>query len=299
MWIAFALYNTDGTPRAGAAPTFTAYKDRAGANRTAPTIDDLGLGLYQFEPTAADRATGVAYLVNGGTSGYVAGVLGSSDLFAFAVYDSAGAPYVSATPTFASYQTQAGAEVTPPTVVNLGLGLYAFVPAAPELSAGAAYEIATGQYPERLAGTVDAFSASAPGGDPASDLAAELVARNPVGGATLVLGSNLFIGREREEEHAGVFPRVTLLNYGGSAPSPYLGTGESHFNGSVQVRIRGAPDQFSLAEALARGVIEALHLASIVGYVEIESQDSVPAYLGSDTSGRDVWTIDFRCGWTA
>ena len=135
--------------------------------------------------------------------------------------------------------------------------------------------------------------------DPASDLAAKLVTLSPVGGVAFVLGTNLFTGREREEEVAGSFPRVTLLNYGGPAPQAYLGgQRDGFYRGRVQVRVRGAPEQFAAGETLARAILHGLNWATVTGYVDVRAEGSAAAYFGSDTSGRDVWTIDFQCGWT-
>ncbi len=134
--------------------------------------------------------------------------------------------------------------------------------------------------------------------NPAEDLATTLAAASPVGGAAVVVGTNVFTGQEREEEVAGAFPRVTLLNYGGPPPGPFLGTGTSFFRGMVQARVRSAPDAFAAGETLARGVLTVLHIAEVPGYVAVYAQESQPAYLGTDSSGRNIWTIDFECQWT-
>jgi hypothetical protein len=59
----------------------------------------------------------------------------------FALYAGSGAPLTGATPTFHAYEDFAGGTVTPPAIVEIGLGMYGFTPAPTDITNGTAYII--------------------------------------------------------------------------------------------------------------------------------------------------------------
>lgn len=297
MFVALALYTSAGAPLTGAAPTFVAFKDRDGANRSQPVVSELGGGLYGFSTSSADDAEGVAYLVDGGATAvprYLSGTAGSADLDAFAVYDSSQAPTASATPVFASYRSPTGASLTPPTITNLGLGLYGFVPADDELNDGAAYEISTGAYPERLFGTVDHFTVETDSALP--DVAADIAAYLEGAGLGLTRGTNLFAADEVPDfADTATANEVYVMASGGPAPKPFLGTGSSLHQMSASVLIRGTHMTKTSAGALAASVLRALHLAPISGYVSVLARDALPVYLSVEPHDAPGWSVGVTC----
>ena len=129
--------------------------------------------------------------------------------------------------------------------------------------------------------------------NPASDVVAFLTGKT-LGGVALTSGGNLFIGPMRTDLTVSASPAVFVLNTGGVSPAPYLnGNRESYFEADVLIQVRGAPDEFQAAEALARGIFDELHLASLSGYVQVLAQDGHPPYIGTDESNRHIWSMDF------
>lgn len=59
----------------------------------------------------------------------------------FALYGGGGAPLTGASPTFEAYEDFSGGTVTPPAIVEIGLGMYGFTPAASDIANGTAYLI--------------------------------------------------------------------------------------------------------------------------------------------------------------
>src|SRR5277367_3479810 len=59
----------------------------------------------------------------------------------FALYSGSGSPLAGATPTFYAYEDFTGGTVTPPSISEIGLGMYGFTPAALDIANGTAYII--------------------------------------------------------------------------------------------------------------------------------------------------------------
>lgn len=72
-----------------------------------------------------------------------------SKFIAFALYDSAGAPYSGASPSFSVYCDASGSPLTPPTINNRGGGVYDFTITDTDV----AFLISTGSNPAYLSGT--------------------------------------------------------------------------------------------------------------------------------------------------
>ncbi len=66
--IIFALYSGGGAPLTGAVPIFEAYEDFTGAPVTPPSIVEIGLGMYGFQPAPTDITNGTAYIIDGTVS---------------------------------------------------------------------------------------------------------------------------------------------------------------------------------------------------------------------------------------
>lgn len=156
--VAVALYSEAGAVLTGATPTVASYRDRTGSSQSAPAVTALGGGLYGLVATPTDITEGRAYEVTAGQAAvpdrWAGAVSELWDLVAFGVYDSAGAPTAAVTPTISSYRDRSGNSRAAPTVLNLGGGLYGFVPTSVDLADGVAYEILTNAYPARVSGWV-------------------------------------------------------------------------------------------------------------------------------------------------
>ena len=151
--ITFPLYDPDGSPLPGQAPIFAAYVDAAGAPKSAPTVEDLGGGMYGFTADP-DRA----YLVDCGEEAsprYLSG--GTGGLVAFGLFDDEGEPWEGFAPAFAAYVG------TAPSILALAPGLFGFVPSVADRIAGASYLVAApeGAAPAHYSGTVPAISGPA------------------------------------------------------------------------------------------------------------------------------------------
>lgn len=66
--VVVAFYDVDGTPLTGLTPTFAQYKTLAGIDTAAPSVSELGGGLYAFDPSATNLSTGIAFLLDGGAT---------------------------------------------------------------------------------------------------------------------------------------------------------------------------------------------------------------------------------------
>lgn len=151
--ITFALYDSGGAPKDDATPTFDKYVDGVGAPQSAPSIENLGGGLYGFEPSADDVADGRGYLIaTGAEPAYFSGGIGN--LVAFGMYDGSGAP-AGANVTVEEYVDREGNARTPPTVYELADGLYGFEPTAEDREEGTAYLLATDATPAYLSGLLE------------------------------------------------------------------------------------------------------------------------------------------------
>lgn len=132
--------------------------------------------------------------------------------------------------------------------------------------------------------------------NPALSLANHLNGKT-LGGVTLTLGLNLYVGEMRPDDHTPS-PSVYLLNTGGPAPEPFLGGNRlAYRRPTVQILVRGAPADMSAGETLARGVHSEIDLMTLSGYVGVFVRESQPFFLGDDTANRGVWTlnVEARC----
>jgi hypothetical protein len=125
------------------------------------------------------------------------------------------------------------------------------------------------------------------------ELANYLVAHSPVGGVALTSApsGNVWVG-----ELPAAAPDVAILvrETAGLIDSVYLGSTSGIVHASVQVIIRGAPNERAAAQTLARGVWSALNLAPVTSYILVEAEQT-PASMGSDGNGRPQYVFNLRC----
>jgi hypothetical protein len=115
-------------------------------------------------------------------------------------------------------------------------------------------------------------------------------------GLLLVVGTNLFRGPVRPVSTGVPAKAAFVLATGGPGPVPFIDAavnGDTYYF-DVQVRIRGEREAFATTRTLARGVRNALHRASISGYLSALVTESEPAYLGPDDSERPEFSVNVR-----
>lgn len=146
----FYVEDSTGAPLTGGAAGMSAIaRDVTGAVRTAPTVTELGEGLYQVLPTDADETAGTVVLVDTGAGNEPRRVAiechlpdNSNQFWALVVEDTVGAVWTGAAPTVGSYRDAAGASRTPPTLVAVaGAYLFVAVPTAADVTADTAIRI--------------------------------------------------------------------------------------------------------------------------------------------------------------
>lgn len=155
-FIEFEVRDGSGNPKTDALSNglaFIDYRNRAGTSRTPPTITQLlkasvPTGVYRFQPTTADVAEGIAYVIttgSGASPAYYAGAL-HSDALPFAallLIDSAtGGLWAGAAPTVDFYVDPSSNARTPPSVNMVRTYLATMSPSAADLLVGAAGRLA-------------------------------------------------------------------------------------------------------------------------------------------------------------
>lgn len=138
-----------------------------------------------------------------------------------------------------------------------------------------------------------------PEADVASALAGAVTYLDPpTGSTTLVLGTNLFMGPTREG--LGDTLCVFVHCIGGAQPEPFLDGGtQSTFRALVNIVVRGNQEAYATGQALARGCLRNIHLATIPSraYASIRAQVSEPQYDSWNETGSHVWRIAVELLW--
>jgi len=123
----------------------------------------------------------------------------------------------------------------------------------------------------------------------------DVATRLGAAGIGLTLGTNLFAGPVRAYVD-GTVPHqsVFCLATGGPPPEPFCGdpTNKDFRRSKVQVRTRSNLEDFDGGQTLTRNTRNAIHKASVVGYVDVEVLESEPNYLGKDEDGHHEWSIN-------
>ena len=117
----------------------------------------------------------------------------------------------------------------------------------------------------------------------------DAVATSPLSAYTL--GTNLFAGPVRPVSTVIPHRAIFVLTYGGPAPLDKF-SGVSIQRHSVQVMLRGNADAFSVAQADAKACRDALHLATIAGYMRCAAIQ--PAYLGLDDTEHPLFSLNLE-----
>lgn len=188
-FVSFQLYNNLGLPLVGATPSFIVYKTKAGLDLlgSAPPITYEGDGVYQFSPSDADVAAGVAYAIDTGAGAFPSHIFGGVFLAnqpfgVFLFKDGTGALYTGpGSPAFDLYKDRGLNNHTPPALQNFSSGggayLWVAIPSLSDLATGISFDIDSpaSTFPTNYAGN---FSNDTTGPAPVSNPPVILMARS-------------------------------------------------------------------------------------------------------------------------
>lgn len=111
-------------------------------------------------------------------------------------------------------------------------------------------------------------------------------------------GAPVFQGPAREIGALVPPTAVFVLQTGGVAPTPYLGTQTDVRESGVQVRIRSdVANGYNTGVELAQTVLSALQRKMPAGRVTMFVNESEPTYLGQDDYGNFEWSLNCRVVW--
>ena len=139
----FFVTNSSGAPLLGGAAGMVVFaRDVTSASRTAPSVTELGEGMYQVVPTDADETVGTVLFVDCGVGNNPRRVSfacykadRSNQFFTFHVEDAAGALWAGAAPTVGNYRSSLGVSRTPPALLAVsGSFLFVAVPTPTDIA---------------------------------------------------------------------------------------------------------------------------------------------------------------------
>ena len=109
---------------------------------------------------------------------------------------------------------------------------------------------------------------------------------------------NIYQGPVREIGALVTPTAVFILQTGGMAPTPYLGTGTDVRDSGVQIRIRSDVTLgYNAGVELAQTVLAALQRHQPSGRVTMFVNESEPTYLGQDDYNNFEWSLNCRVVW--
>lgn len=126
--IVLAAYDEDGSPLAGAAPTWhVLWNASSGAALSEPAIDEVedAAGKYRFDPPDGVDWAGFVDFGEDAHQFHRYHFVASDDSDCFPLYDADGVPLAGVVPTWDSYVTlDDGVSAAEPDIDELGLGVY-------------------------------------------------------------------------------------------------------------------------------------------------------------------------------
>lgn len=131
-----------------------------------------------------------------------------------------------------------------------------------------------------------------PAPTPDGDLVTRIVAGL---GAGYTDGTNVFRGAPRKPGNGVPRKAIFCLASGGPRPEQYTqgaGTTSEIRYTSVQVYVRGDVNDFATGQTLARDTRDAVHKATVSGYVNVEVNESEPTFLGVDDQECPRWSLN-------
>ena len=165
--VSLLLVDGSGAPVDGLVPVFLLYKDRLGTNRTQPVVTNTIGGRYWFQPTVADKAAGVVWVLSipaiflpvplSTSTPYVAGSIYDSayPFLSFFMLDSGGGIVPTLPPLWLYYLDVNGLPTTRPTLTSFAAYLWVALPSDSSLASGIQYAVNTqGAIPAHYSGTL-------------------------------------------------------------------------------------------------------------------------------------------------
>jgi hypothetical protein len=109
------------------------------------------------------------------------------------------------------------------------------------------------------------------------------------------VNTDLFVGPVRKVGTGIPRKAAFFLDYGGPAPEPYLHSSKnSVWAPRVQVTLRDEPTQSVRLMQSGRAFLEALHLCTISGVIDVLALQGSPTPLGLDGDGCPRVTLNFQ-----
>ena len=116
--------------------------------------------------------------------------------------------------------------------------------------------------------------------------------------APSMAGVSIFQGPVREIGALVPPTAVFVLQTGGIAPTPYLGTATDVRESGLQIRIRSDVTLgYNAGVELAQTVLAALQRKTPSGRVTLFVNESEPTYLGQDDYSNFEWSLNARVVW--
>lgn len=112
----------------------------------------------------------------------------------------------------------------------------------------------------------------------------------------LTKDTNLFASKEQAAGDYIPHNSVFVLASGGPAPEAYVAgdTGDEQRFSALQIIIRSDPRDYNTGVTNARTVRDALHHATISGYVDVRVNETEPLYIGENDVGAHIWTTNLE-----
>ncbi len=108
----------------------------------------------------------------------------------------------------------------------------------------------------------------------------------------LTTNVNLFLGPALGPDDTRPQKSVFVTATGGPRNDRLCGTTHDYRILTVQVIVRADPSDYDGGQALARACRDAIHCATISGYVDAGVREPDPYYLRTDEDGRHLWTMN-------
>lgn len=113
--------------------------------------------------------------------------------------------------------------------------------------------------------------------------------------AVAVLGTSLFACPELPQSDRIPAQCIFVIPSGGPPNDDFLGDAPHGINHSrVQVVVRAAPFDMQSGETLARNVWDALHHATINGWMECKCSQGFPVYFGLNDQQQPRWSVNLE-----
>jgi hypothetical protein len=105
-------------------------------------------------------------------------------------------------------------------------------------------------------------------------------------------GANIIIGPMKPPSQYVPVESIWIISTGGAAPDHVFGGMYTIQKPTVQILVRGSPNDYKGSKGLAQSVYDALNGAEPEGVWPILPMQSEPVWVGPDESNRPIWSIN-------